>query len=68
MGKTELLEDTVASELDELDIEEPDLDDFGDDEIDDDFEGLSSDVDMWGGDGDYDSYNADRSYLYGLLR
>lgn len=63
MGKTELLEDTTP-ELDELDIDEPDLDDFGDEEIDEDFEGLSSDVDRW----DYDSYNADRNYLYGLLR
>jgi hypothetical protein len=63
MGNTELLEDTTP-ELDELDIDEPDLDDFGDEEIDEDFEGLSSDVDRW----DYDSYAADRNYLYGLLR
>jgi hypothetical protein len=65
MGQTELLEDT-APELDELEMDEPDLDDFGDDEL-DELDGLSSDLDRWGED-DYDSYNSDRNYLYGLLR
>ena len=67
MGMTELLEDTIAPELDELDIDEPDLDDFGDEDL-DELEGLSSDLDRWGDEDDYDSYNADRNYLYGLLR
>lgn len=64
MGKTELLEDTTAPELDEWDG--PDLDDFGPEEL-DELDSLSSDVDRWGEE-DYDSYNADRNYLYGLLR
>lgn len=70
MGKTELLEDTDAPELelDELEADEPDLDDFGDEEIDDDFEGLSSDVDRWGDDDDYYGGYSDRDYISGLLR
>jgi hypothetical protein len=68
MGKTELLEDTTAPELDELDIDEPDLDDFGDEEVDEDFEGLSSDVDRWGYDEDLYGGYSDRDYINGLLR
>ena len=67
MGKTELLDET-APELDELDVEEPDLDDFGDEEIDDDFEGLSSDVDRWGDDEDLYGGYSDRDYIQGLFR
>lgn len=71
MGKTELLEDTAAPELelDELDADEPDLDDFGDEEVDeDDFEGLSSDVDRWGDDEDLYGGYSDRDYINGLFR
>ena len=53
MGKTELLEDTAPElELDELDADEPDLDDFGDEDVDDDLDSLSSDVDRWSDDDD----------------
>lgn len=53
---------------DELDapenLEEVDyLDDFGDDDL----ENLSSDLDRWPDDDD-GGFNADRDYLYGLLR
>lgn len=64
MGKTALLEDTLAPELDELDIDEPDLDDFGDDELD----SLSSDIDNWGYDEDLYGGYSDRDYIQGLLR
>lgn len=57
--------DTDQFEDDELEPSEDEvkdyLDDFGDD---DDLENLSSDVDRW----DDDSFDADRDYLYGLLR
>lgn len=65
MGKTALLEDTITPELDEWDG--PDLDDFGAEEL-DELDSLSSDVDRWDMEEDYDSYSADRDYLYGLLR
>lgn len=68
MGKTELLEAPAAPELElEDEWDEPDLDDFGDEEL-DELDGLSSDLDNWGGEEDYDSYKADCDYLYGLLR
>jgi hypothetical protein len=69
MAQNENLFEDAVDELDELDADMPDLDDFGDDEVfDDELDGLSSDVDRWDAD-DYDNhYNADRAYLYGLLR
>jgi hypothetical protein len=68
MGKTELLEDT-APELDELDADEPDLDDFGDEDVDDDLDSLSSDVDRWSDDDDlYGGGYSDYDYINGLLR
>ena len=69
MGQTELLEETTP-ELEELDAPEADLDDWGNDELDDDFEGLSSDLDNWDSPEDYygSTYGSDRSYLFGLLR
>jgi hypothetical protein len=66
MGKTELLEDTAAPELELDEWDEPDLDDFGA-EL-DELESLSSDIDRWDVEEEYDSYSADRAYLYGLLR
>jgi hypothetical protein len=68
MARNELLEDSETPELDELDADEADLDDFGDADVDDDFGGLSSDVDRWGGDDD-DLYGySDRDFINGLLR
>ena len=69
MAQNELLEDTETPELDELDADEADLDDFGDDEVDTDFDGLSSDLDRWGDEDDYYGGGySDRDYIYGLLR
>ena len=68
MAQNELLEDTETPELDELDADEADLDDFGDDEVDTDFDGLSSDVDRWGDEDDYYGGYSDRDYINGLLR
>lgn len=75
MARNELLEDTAAPELelDELDADEADLDDFGDADADDDLDSLSSDLDRWSEDEDgYGSYSgggySDYDYINGLLR
>lgn len=67
LEKEEIIMANSAFVEDELDnVEAPDyLDDFGDAELlNDDLDGLSSDLDNWGS----EDYDADRNYLYALLR
>ena len=70
MARNELLEDTTAPELelDELDADEADLDDFGDADVDDDLDSLSSDLDRWSDDDDLYGGYSDRDYINGLYR
>jgi hypothetical protein len=68
MAQNELLEDAATPELDELDVPEADLDDFGDDELDTDFDGLSSDLDRWSDEDDLYGGYSDCDYIYGLFR
>lgn len=55
---------TQFDDEDELEPDDEDVKDYLDDFGEDDLDGLSSDVDRWGD----DSFDADRDYLYGLLR
>lgn len=67
MTQAVFAETEAAQELDELDVEEADLDDYGDADVDDDLEGLSSDLDNWVEDDLYGGYS-DRDYINGLFR